>query len=253
MTAAEREAIATMVPGHTREVRERRSEWIAKTRAAVQERLTKEIAYWDHRANALKLQEEAGKPGARLNSAEARRRADELQERLRERMAQLDREGQISATPPTVIGALVVVPVGLLAAMTGKPTPSHPTDTQASAARARAVVMALERDLGFEPTDREFEKLGYDIESRIPNTGKLRFIEVKGRTADADSITVTRNEVLTALNKPEDFILAIVRFREDGGHEVRYVREPFGSEPDFGAVSVNYRVEELWARGVEPK
>ena len=253
VTAAEREAIATVVPEHIREVRERRTEWIAKTRAAVQERLTKEIAHWDHRANALKLQEQAGKPGARLNSAEARRRADELQERLRERMAQLDREGQISATPPTVIGALVVVPVGLLAAMTGKPTPSHPTDTQASAARARAVVMALERDLGFEPTDREFEKLGYDIESRIPNTGKLRFIEVKGRTADADSITVTRNEVLTALNKPEDFILAIVRFREDRGHEVRYVKEPFGSEPDFGAVSVNYRVEELWARGEAPR
>ena len=39
--------------------------------------------------------------------------------------------------------------------------------------------------------------------SFIPNTGKLRFIEVKGRLADADSITVTRNEVLAALNKPE--------------------------------------------------
>ena len=118
-----------------------------------------------------------------------------------------------------MIGALVVVPAGLLASMMGKPTPSHATDTQASAARARAVVMALERGLGFEPTDREFEKLGYDIESRVPGTGKLRFIEVKGRTSDADSITVTRNEVLTALNKPEDFILAIVRFDEDGGHE----------------------------------
>ena len=253
VAAAEREAIATLVPAHIREVRERRSEWIAKARAAVHERLTKEIAYWDHRANALKLQEEAGKPGARLNSAEARRRADDLQERLQERMAQLDREARISATPPNVTGALVVVPAGLLATMAGRGAPSPPADTQASAARARAIVMALERRLGFEPTDREFEKLGYDIESRIPNTGKLRFIEVKGRTADADSITVTRNEVLTALNKPEDFILAIARFHEDGGHEVRYIREPFGSEPDFGAVSVNYRVGELWARGVEPE
>ena len=70
--------------------------------------------------------------------------------------------------------------------------------------------------------------------------------------AGADSITVTRNEVLTALNKPEDFILAIVRFGEDGQHEVRHVREPFGREPDFGAVSVNYRMEELWGRGEVP-
>ena len=253
VAAAEREAIATVVPEHIREVRARRTEWIAKTRAAVQERLTKEIAYWDHRANALKLQEQAGKPGARLNSAEARRRADDLQERLRERIAQLDREAQISATPPNVIGALVVVPAGLLAAMIGKTASSQPADTQASAARARAIVMALERELGFEPTDREFEKLGYDIESRVPSTGKLRFIEVKGRATNADSITVTRNEVLTALNKPEDFILAVVRFEEDGGHDVRYVREPFRQEPDFGAVSVNYRVEDLWERGTEPR
>ena len=252
VAAAEREAIASIVPEHIREVRERRTEWIAKTRAAVQERLTKEIAHWDSRANALRLQEQAGKPGARLNSAEARRRADNLQERLQQRIAQLDREGRFSATPPTVIGALVVAPAGLLAAMTGQAAPSQPADTQASAARARAVVMALERHLGFEPTDREFEKLGYDIESRIPGTGKLRFIEVKGRTADADSITVTRNEVLTALNKPEDFILAIVRFDEGGAHDVRYVREPFRQEPDFGAVSVNYRVAELWQRGTEP-
>ena len=250
--AAQREAIAQMAPMHIKEVRERRLQWIAKTRAAVKERLTKEIAHWDHRASDLQAQEEAGKPGARLNSAEARRRADDLQERLQQRMAQLDREAQISAAPPNLIGALVVAPAGLLAAMTGAAAPAPPADTQASAARARAIVMALERELGFEPTDRELEKLGYDIESRVPGAGKLRFIEVKGRVAGADSITVTRNEVLTALNKPEDFILAIVRFEEDGQHEVRYVREPFGREPDFGAVSVNYKLEELWARGEVP-
>lgn len=48
-----------------------------------------------------------------------------------------------------------------------------------SAARARAVVMEVERQLGFDPTDRELEKLGYDIESRVLGTGKLRFIEVR--------------------------------------------------------------------------
>ena len=53
--------------------------------------------------------------------------------------------------------------------------------------------MEVERGLGFEPTDREFEKLGYDIESRIPGTGRLRFIEVKGRRADAPTVTVTKN------------------------------------------------------------
>ena len=251
------EAIAHLVPEHVAEVRERRMKWIDKSRAAVKERLTKEIAHWDHRANELKAREQAASPaqgaGARLNSGEARRRADDLQERLQRRMAQLDSEAQISALPPTVIGGAAIVPLGLILAMRGRPAAKPATDTQAAAARARAVVMSVERSLGFEPTDREFERLGYDIESRIPGTGKLRFIEVKGRVEDAESVTVTRNEVLTALNKPDDFILAIVRFAPDGSHTVRYVREPFEREPDFGAVSVNYALDALWERGEVPR
>ena len=38
----------------------------------------------------------------------------------------------------------------------------------------------------------------------------MRFIEVKGRVAGATSVTITKNEILTALNKPDDYILALV-------------------------------------------
>src|SRR5438132_13278448 len=90
-------AIAKVVPEHLKEVRDRRSAWIARARAAVKDRLTKEIGYWDHRAQDLKFQEQAGKPNARLNSQEARRRADDLQARLQKRMEQLDLEAQVLA------------------------------------------------------------------------------------------------------------------------------------------------------------
>jgi hypothetical protein len=112
--------------------------------------------------------------------------------------------------------------------------------------------METERRLGFEPTDRELEKLGYDIESRIPGTGKLRFIEVKGRVAGAPTITVTRNEILYSLNKPEDFILGIVEFLDGSSQRVHYVRTPFRREPDFGVTSVNYDFAELLARAEVP-
>jgi len=251
-------AIANVVPEHVTEVRNRRLGWIEKTRAAVKDRLSKEIAYWDHRAEQLKLQEQAGKSGARLNSLEARRRADELQARLAGRLAELDREAQVSALPPAVTGGLVVVPIGLIRTMTGAPSegtaaPARPQDTQASAARARAIVMSVERQLGFEPTDREFDRLGYDIESRVPGTGRLRFVEVKGRVSGADTITVTRNEILYSLNKPDDFILAIVEFLDSGGHRVRYLRLPFQREPDFGVTSVNYDMADLLKRAEEPR
>ena len=57
--------------------------------------------------------------------------------------------------------------------MTGQATvePTTPVDTQVSAARARAIVMDIERSSASIPSDREFEKLGYDIESRVPGTG----------------------------------------------------------------------------------
>ncbi|MDZ4258233.1 MAG: helicase-related protein [Gemmatimonadales bacterium] len=251
-------AIAHVVPEHIAEVRGRRLTWIEKTRAAVKDRLTKEITWWDHRAEQLKVKEQAGKPGARLNSQEARRRADDLQARLQRRLAELDREAQVSALPPVVIGGLLVVPAGLLALMTGdagKLPALRVADTQAAAARARAAVMETERALGFEPTDREFERLGYDIESRIvtgQDAGRLRFIEVKGRVSRADTVTVTRNEILYSLNKPDDFILAIVEFLSDDEHRVHYVRRPFTREPDFGVTSVNYDFAELLARAGEP-
>ena len=75
--------------------RSRKLELIAKTEAAVKDRLTKEISYWDHRAEQLKLQEQAGKANARLNSGEARKRADALQARLEKRMEDLKLEAQI--------------------------------------------------------------------------------------------------------------------------------------------------------------
>ena len=251
-------AIAHVVPEHLAEVRNGKLALIGKTEAAVKDRLTKEITYWDHRAEQLKLQEQAGKPNARLNSGEARKRADNLQARLHKRLEELKLEAQISPLPPVVLGGLLVVPVGLLIAMNGRTAPisTGPADTQASAARARAIVMNVERALGFEPTDREFEKLGYDIESHVPGTGRLRFIEVKGRVSGAATITVTKNEILYSLNKPDDFILAIVEFLDGESHEVHYLRRPFersGVTTDFNGASVNFPFADFLARGEAPQ
>jgi SNF2 family DNA or RNA helicase len=248
-------AVANVVPEHLQEVRAQKLERIAKTEAAVKDRLTKEINYWDHRAAVLKDQEQAGKPNARINSNEARKRADNLDARLHKRLEDLKLEAQISPLPPLVLGGVLVIPAGLLAklapACVEAPHIAH--DTQASAARARAAVMEVERQLGFEPRDRETEKLGYDVESRVPGTGKLRFLEVKGRVSGAETVTVTKNEILYSLNKPDDFILALVELLSETEHRVHYLRRPFRREPDFGATSVNYAFAELLARAEAPR
>jgi hypothetical protein len=133
-------AIAHAVPEHLAEVRGVKLELLAKTEAAVKDRLTKEITYWDHRAEELKLQEQAGKPNAKLNSDEARKRADLLQGRLQKRLEDLKLEAQLSPLPPVVLGGVLVVPIGLIKGMTGREIGAltASADTQASAARAFA-------------------------------------------------------------------------------------------------------------------
>jgi hypothetical protein len=115
-------------------------------------------------------------------------------------------------------------------------------------------VLTTEQGLGFEPRDVAADKCGYDIESRDPKgESKLRFIEVKGRVQGADMVTVTKNEILTALNKPDQFILAIVQIDGEQAMGITYVGEPFGREPDFGVTSVNYRLSDLLSRGGPPR
>jgi SNF2 family DNA or RNA helicase len=247
-------AIQHLVPTHLKEVRDRRESLVQKVMAAVKDRLTKEINYWDHRANVLKDEELAGKANARMNSAKARQRADDLQARLLKRLQDLEQERQLSPRPPAVIGGALVVPFGLLQRFQ-EPAPAEPPtfakDRELVAALAMAKVMETERALGREPRDVHEENRGYDIESSIPGTGRLLFIEVKGRAPDARTVTITRNEILTGLNKPEEYTLAIVYVDETAAKTPRYVRRPFQREPDFGVESVNYDLEELLARSEE--
>src|SRR5690606_864770 len=105
--------------------------------------------------------------------------------------------------------------------------------------------------LGFQPRDVSNQNLGYDIESSIPGTGLLRFLEVKGRVRGAETVTITKNEILIGLNKPDEFILALVLLDPDHA-QVHYLRNPFDQEPDFKATSVNFDLSRLISIAKDP-
>ena len=74
----------------------------------------------------------------------------------------------------------------------------------------------------------------------------LRFIEVKARTSGATTVTISKNEILTGLNKPEEFILAIVEV--DGSNtKTIYLKDPFKGmdKPSFMEVSTNFNISDL--------
>src|SRR5437016_3227492 len=137
-------AITELVPRHLTEVKQRREEQIDKTSAAVNERLTKEISYWDNRAAMLKAQEAGGKINARLNSQIARQRAEELLTRLERRLSELEQERKLSPLPPVVVGGVLVVPQGLLDRLAGQHEPPDKEQFARETARVERIARSEE-------------------------------------------------------------------------------------------------------------
>ncbi|MBI2684016.1 MAG: DUF3883 domain-containing protein [Actinobacteria bacterium] len=249
-------AIRHAVPEHLQEVRAQTEARVDLTKEAVHRRLTHEIQHWDHRANELKAQELAGKQ-PRMNSGRARQRADDLEARLKRRMIELDQERQLSPLPPVVLGGALVIPRGLLERLRGDRTadPSaYAHETQRVARIAVDAVLAAERALGRLPEEQPWNNPGFDILSRPSDGGPLLSIEVKGRVVGAPTFTITKNEVLHALNKRDDYVLALVRVDGDRADETRYVRQPFSGSEEilFGVTSLNVDWPGMFARGAEP-
>jgi hypothetical protein len=253
-------AIRSLVPRHLDEVKTRRVVEIDKVEREVRARLTREINYWDARAARLREQERAGQE-QRINAQNAEATAARLVERLHKRQTELNRERQISALAPVLKGAALVIPSGLLkvrASPTATPEPRPDGFSEDPVARAiieklaMDAVMSAERALCNEPRDVSAENKGYDIESRDPRAGHLRFIEVKGRHADGRDVIVTKNEILASLNTPEAFVLAIVQVERGFAREPVYVRRFFERELGFAETAIVFDLAKIAAMGERP-
>jgi hypothetical protein len=244
-------AISHLVPQHLAEVRSRRTTELDKVERAVRERLNREINYWDARAARLREEERAGKE-QRINAQNAEATASRLVERLHRRQEELNRERQISALAPVLKGAALIVPGGFLKQFEQiEPAPKPDGFCEDPIARAEVerlameAVMAAERLQGFEPADVSAQKKGYDIESRDPRTGHLRFVEVKGRHSEARDVIITKNEILASLNAPEAFYLALVRIEAGFAHHPSYVQKFFTRELGFAETAVVFNFDDL--------
>ena len=253
---AKRFATEEFARTHLTEVRERRLQEIDKIQREVEARLRQEITYLDGRVAELKEEERMGKK-TRVNWQNAESKAEELEERMRRRIQMLEKERYIYALPPRVQGGMVVIPQGLLEAYLHAENHSDalPEHSQNVAARrevevaAMNAVMEKETALGNMPSDVSSKKLGYDIASFDPDTQEYRRIEVKGRAAGASTVMVTKNEIVVSLNKPENYILAIVTVEGDGAADPVYVWGALDDRvPPFGQSAVQFKIDALLAK-----
>ena len=242
-------AVQSLVPEHLAEVKRRRIVEIDKIEREVRARLKREINYWEGRAIRLREEERAGKE-QRINAQNAEATAQRLVDRLHLRQTELDLERQITALPPVLQGAALILPAGALAAPQRGNADGFSEDPEARAIiekLAMEAVMGNERELGHEPRDISSENKGYDIESRDGTTGHLRFIEVKGRHSAAREVILTKNEILAALNAPEAYFLAVVKVEDGFAGVPTYVQNFVEREPGWNEVGVIFNLARLLA------
>ena len=248
-------AVTNAQPQHLEEVREQLLPLIEKTRAAVRQRLVQQINFLDAEAARLRDAQSSGKTGrSRKNRQSPDRlevRARDLEARLERRTDQLDAEAQLAARPPSVVGAALVIPAGLVAG----PIATYAKETAGIERRAVDAALAAERALGREPIEMPHNNTGYDIHSTTPE-GESVFIEVKGRIAGAEDVTITLNEVLLGKNVPAAHRLVLVEVSPDGTEHdrLRYIAEHFRSINlgDLAATDVRLNWAKTWAKGTPP-
>ena len=252
-------AAATLVPEHFQEVAERRIAHVDKTLDAVHERLTKEIAFWSDRWLKLKEDQEAGKD-VRLNLENARRTVADLAGRLENRKKELMAMRHVTSATPVALGGALVVPAGLLRRLRGEPPAEDGSAFSTDPAARRRIerlamdaVRRVEEARGCRVVDVSAQKCGWDLTAYPPAAdGKqpdARHIEVKGRVQGAGTVTITRNEMLYALNQADKFLLAIVLVGEnDAVDGPYYLRNPFEAEPGWGVASINFEIKALLER-----
>ena len=249
-------AIEQMATPHFEEVRTVVTSRVARVSEAVRERLEAEIRFWDLRAAEIKTQELAGgKP--RLNSGRARARAEELEARLAQRRTDLALEENLHNGPPTVVGAALVVPQGLLDQLQGSPpVPDATADKMETDRRAVAAVMKAERALGRRPEQQEHSNPGFDVLSYDPRHHVHYLIEVKGHLPGTEQISVSKTQVGQAQCSPDVWRLAVVSVpnEPDVEPEVRYLIRPFeGVTMHEAQTSIPLRVSDLLANSLPPR
>lgn len=240
LSYATSKAIGEMVDELSRSTRSR----VEKVRHAVTERLEAEIRYWDRRCEELKEKELQGKQ-PKVNSAYARDKAEEMHLRLKNRLANLDREMQLTPRIPNIAGVALVVPASLLAQRIADKREIVDIVARERIDRlAIQAVLATEKKLGHDAREMPHQHAGYDIESRTQD-GELKFIEVKGYAPSSTVVMIHRSQVLAAYNNKNASILALVEVLPDDSTTVKYVINPsrIFHEPTLfeDAISLNLR------------
>ncbi|MBM7367770.1 helicase-related protein [Gordonia hydrophobica] len=249
----------TSVPQHLRDVRDRVVPENARTEAAVRSRLVGQINYLDSEAARRREEDRAGASGKkrRVSPERLERQARDLEARLHRRLRELADERVLTARPPRIETAVLVVPAGAVGGAVGQ----YAADSTITDRRAVDAVLRAEHSLGRRPEEQAHNNPGYDVLSRpgpLPDGSHPAsiYIEVKGRVAGAEHFFVSSNQVACGKNTGVNHRLAMVSVSPGGPEhdEVRYLTNYFHDVDLAGTDTSGLQLEwrKAWGKASEP-
>jgi superfamily II DNA or RNA helicase len=199
--AVERFLVEEALEGFLGEVRAERQREVETIRRHVEVALNTLIDRQQRQIDDLFQRQQAG-DDVSLALQEADRRLEDLNARLERRREELNKQARFTLADVTHLGSAWVLP---------HPEREALADMVTDPGVERIAVelaMRHEREHGREPESVEAENRGFDLLSRDPATGMVRFIEVKGR-AGTGPVALTANEYRTAERLREDYWLYV--------------------------------------------
>lgn len=248
--------IANRVKEFLDEVKLRRLVELERTKVQVRDRLLFEQNRLVNEANVAAEKARDGKK-VRESETSLMSKAAEISQRMERRLELIARQEQMSAKPPRVVAAALVLPVEMIDGTedTAEVAPLRAKDTKEVERRGVELALKSEKLLGRQPEEQPFNNPGFDILSRVEGDMPIR-IEVKARIEGAKDFYVTHNEVMTGLNASPRYRLAMIKVSPESPEmdEIRYLENPFDgySAGDFASTATTGDWEKMWAKGKDP-
>ncbi|WP_165807019.1 DEAD/DEAH box helicase [Nocardioides currus] len=234
LDAARLWTVHNMVGDHARTVTPVHEARIRRAQMDLEQRLATEPAYWRRAADGVSSGVRKG-----VTPETARRRAEEVERRLRHRLDSLAKDARVVTRLPQVVSWAIVLPArDLGTAGRGRATPSSDVVT---------TIVEAETSMGLA-----VETAGAVVVSRRPD-GLTRWVDVAVSDATRGPVRFSRTQVVRGLNLGDRHRLALAQPGDDGT-EVRYVIDPFARlrVNDLFAHDFELPWSTLWRAGSEP-
>jgi len=200
-----------VTPGYFGEIEDRRKRELGIKEKYVRKSLQfligesiKRLARFDQQLREIRDDSDPRRLSIVGNRAKEDARRNELSQRLKDRLAEIEQEGHLSEKPPEVLGVAVILPAPQEIVRSVEGMESDPEVEKI----AVDVSMQYERDQGRKPVSVEEENCGWDVTS-LDGGQVARYIEVKGRAGEG-GVALTPNEWIKAQRFGKDYWLYVV-------------------------------------------